>query len=112
VEGILLDPEDEYLLSRFKWRLVNGYLATNQMHGGLVYLHRFLLNAPKHVKIEHINNNKLDNRKGNLKPNNNIKWKNKDEKSKYILKRGNNLYKYKWDGKKNVYIGKINNPPN
>lgn len=32
-----------------------------------IYLHRFLLNAPKGVLIDHINGNPLDNRKCNLR---------------------------------------------
>lgn len=100
----MIDPENEYLLTKYRWRLINGYLATNDFHGGLVYLHRFLLGAKKGEKVEHINGDKLDNRLSNLRINNKIRWKNIPDTEKGIQK---NRYKYRWINGKNVYLGKI-----
>jgi hypothetical protein len=107
MENILIDEEDKYLLSRYKWRFVNGYLATNQFHGGLVYLQRFLMKAGKGERVEFLNGNRLDYRKSNLRINNRIKWKNKPEDEKGIVKIKGKFYKYRWINGKNVYLGKI-----
>ena len=71
----IVDDADYELVSRFNWgrslvpwalNYVTGYaLADN----GVYYsnLHRFLLQAPERVKVDHINRNPLDNRRSNLR---------------------------------------------
>ncbi len=70
VEGILFDPEDFDLIRPHKWRLTqDGYLLTsdpaNRQTG--IYIHRLIMNAPDGWEVDHINHNKLDNRKANLR---------------------------------------------
>lgn len=104
--SVLIDPENEWLLKEYKWRLVNGYLATNQFYGGLVYLHRYLLKAKKGERVEFINGNKLDLRLSNLRINNYIKWKKKSEDEKGIVIIKGKKYKYKYEKGKNIYLGR------
>jgi hypothetical protein len=63
----LVDDEDYPLLSRYAWSLDRkGYVKTSAF-GTTVKLHRMILNAPKDALVDHINMNKLDNRKENLR---------------------------------------------
>ena len=63
---VLVDDEDYLYLNRFKWYLHNnGYAIKNG--GQHKYMHRMALDAPKGWEIDHINRNKLDNRKVNLR---------------------------------------------
>lgn len=82
----LVDDEDYEYLNQWKWYFHStGYAVRNCYKNGHrhIKLHRFLLSAGK-KEIDHINGNRLDNRKKNLrrvfrKQNvwNSKKWKNK-----------------------------------
>ena len=65
----LVDDSDFNLVKEFKWDLlangyIRGYIPYEQK---LILLHRFLLNIEKGQEIDHINRNKLDNRRENLR---------------------------------------------
>jgi hypothetical protein len=65
---VLVDAEDSYKLSQFSWnfnRAGTGYAMSRGKKG--VLMHRFILDAPKGVSVDHINGNTLDNRKINLR---------------------------------------------
>lgn len=71
MKEVLLDPEDEHLRNRlFKWGnyLPDGSYVVALWHKGKnVSLARFLLDAVTGVEVDHINRNRLDNRKENLR---------------------------------------------
>lgn len=55
---------DEHLLKEYKWYKSHyGYAVTAK---GL-RMHRLIMNAPKGMVVDHINHNKLDNRRENLR---------------------------------------------
>jgi len=56
------------LLSKYKW-YDNGqeYVFANKKNGKKIYMHRFILNAPKNKEVDHINGDPLDNRIYNLR---------------------------------------------
>lgn len=59
----LIDLDDVEKVKNIKWCLKsNGYV-----HNGKVYLHRIIMDVDDNVFIDHINRNKLDNRKSNLR---------------------------------------------
>jgi hypothetical protein len=61
----LIDTEDIEIVSKCKWYLnSNGYAYTNNEK---LSLHRFILGNPKNKQVDHINGNRLDNRKINLR---------------------------------------------
>lgn len=64
---IHIDAEDYEDLSQFKWHITNLGYVRRTFKGGGEYLHRRLLMAEKGQEIDHINRNKLDNRKANLR---------------------------------------------
>lgn len=74
----IVDDENIERLSQYKWRLAGTkreYAARGEYIGSghknrvhkIIYMHREILNAPKGAEVDHINGNKLDNRKCNLR---------------------------------------------
>lgn len=73
---VLVDDADLALVSRWKWYISNlGYVVRRQhvaMVDGkrvrrTVYLHRLLNQTPDGFDTDHVNRNKLDNRRSNLR---------------------------------------------
>ena len=64
--GVQIDPEDEWILLAYNWRMIRQYVGTT-VKGKTLYLHRLVLKAEPGQFVDHINNDKLDNRKSNLR---------------------------------------------
>lgn len=100
----ILDEEDLTFVNQWHWWFSKtGYVRRKIYIGGkpkIILLHRILLNAPKDMQVDHINGNRLDNRKSNLRlvtleQNRMNRGLNKNNKSGY---KGVFWYKplYKW----------------
>lgn len=66
----LVDDEDFLELSKFKWSYDGNYARRAIYINGkqkIIRMHRLLANTPKGMDTDHINRNKLDNRKSNLR---------------------------------------------
>lgn len=62
-----VDKEDYDNVIKYQWIFNNrGYVGSGG-DGKYILLHRFIMNAPKGKVIDHINGDKLDNRKCNLR---------------------------------------------
>ena len=64
----LVSPEDHAFLSQWSWRLHNeGYAWRTERKGGHFLMHRVILGMKPGEITDHINRNRLDNRRGNLR---------------------------------------------
>jgi hypothetical protein len=66
---ILVDPEDEWLLRDFSVYFHKGdkYVRIYSKETGKRYLHRVITGATKGMDVDHINGDRLDNRRSNLR---------------------------------------------
>src|SRR6266487_24234 len=66
---ILVDDEDFEFLSRFKWSLNDRGYASGSLQDGLdpVFMHRYLMNPKNGEMVHHVDGNRLNNQKRNLK---------------------------------------------
>lgn len=72
-ETALVDDEDFPFLSKHKWSLSsNGYAVRETQSGcrhSRIYMHReIMMPTGSQIEIDHINGNKIDNRRRNLRP--------------------------------------------
>lgn len=67
VAECLVDDDVYYLLNASKWSLNPDGYAQSVLGGQLVRMHRALMNAFPGQLVDHINNNRLDNRVANLR---------------------------------------------
>lgn len=69
IKYVLVDNQDYDKVSQFNWSLVTKGYAITGGRGATMAMHRFILGLVKEDKIEvdHVNGNKLDNRKSNLR---------------------------------------------
>lgn len=64
---ILVDDEDKHFLDEYKWFIKdNGYVGALVNNKG-IYIHRLIMKAKKGQEIDHVNRNKLNNCKSNLR---------------------------------------------
>lgn len=62
---ILFDAEDFDLLTQYTWHISSSGYAHNRKLK--IWAHRLIMNPPKSLFIDHIDHNKLNNRKSNLR---------------------------------------------
>ena len=67
----IVDDDDYEMLSKYKWCFnYAGYAErriSKSLGGGIMRMHRLIMNAQKGHMVDHINMNGLDNRKFNLR---------------------------------------------
>jgi hypothetical protein len=66
-DSILVDDEDQPILSACRWRVDSLGYAAGTFGSQWVRLHRVITKAQKGEIVDHINHNKLDNRRANLR---------------------------------------------
>jgi hypothetical protein len=68
-EGVLVSPEDAHWGETHAWYIsAHGYVVSLRFEGGKArFLHRLIMEEPPGCPIDHMNGNKLDNRRENLR---------------------------------------------
>ena len=119
----LVDDADFEELSKYKWYFhSSGYATRVQYLGGgrknqkliTILMHRVINNTPDDMQTDHINRNKLDNRKKNLRTvttqqnqrNTNLSKNNTSGYiGVYLNKRVNKWMAYIWVNYKQIHLG-------
>lgn len=67
----ILDDEDYEALKSYHWYSDRGYATRMSLKGEgkrrMIRMHQQILNIPNHLVADHINGNRLDNRRANLR---------------------------------------------
>ena len=65
----IIDLDNINLIKQYRWYFdkSSGYICARLTDRKIIGIHRFLLNPDKTEHIDHINRNKLDNKKSNLR---------------------------------------------
>jgi hypothetical protein len=101
-EFAIVDNEDFDNINQYKWYFCKGYAVRDiggRKNRKTIYMHRLINGTPEKMETDHINRNKLDNRKCNLRSvdkmlNSINRGKNKNNKSGF-----KNIYFEKCSGK-------------
>ena len=67
---VTVDEQDYQELSQYKWYLIDGFAARTIKKDNkrtTIYMHRVIMDAPIGISVYHINHNKLDNQRENLR---------------------------------------------
>ena len=63
----LVDLEDLEKVLHYRWVMTGGYARHIKKGTKTVHMHRLILDAPSNLQVDHINGDRLDNRKCNLR---------------------------------------------
>lgn len=70
--AVVVDEADLDLVAPYRWHVhANGYVSARPRRAGVrsrIYLHRLILDPGPGLTVDHINRDKLDNRRANLRP--------------------------------------------
>lgn len=64
---VIVDDEDYEYLSAFKWQFTSNGYAKRKYGKTSLLMHRVIAKTPDGLVTDHLNHNKLDNRKSNLR---------------------------------------------
>ena len=105
-EMALVDDEDFERLNQYKWHVVHGY-AVRKIGAATptIRMHREIIKTPADMQVDHINRNRLDNRKANLR----VVTKSENLKNKEIYKNNKSGFRgVSWNASKRKWVAQIN----
>ena len=96
----IIDQSDHDLISNYNWSITSNGYAFSTIVG---YMHRFILSPKENEFIDHINHNKLDNRRANMRICN-----NQENSWNMIPKKGTSKYKgVSWNKQEKKWCAQI-----
>lgn len=114
---VLVDDDDFQWLNQLKWHVNEGYARTQDFVPGVRhYMHQLVIGSFS-IQVDHINHNKLDNRKENLRQctqqQNNANAQKRSGTSSKFKGVSFNKDKNKWEAKicvnyKTIHLGRHN----
>lgn len=103
-EEFLFDQEDYGKIKKYCWYIRNnGYLATGSGKNTKLF-HRLITNCNKDMVVDHINHNKMDNRKDNLRI---CKQSQNSANSKTSINNTSGVTGVSWNKEKNRWSANI-----
>lgn len=63
----LIDAQDQHLIGSYKWYIRRGGYVVRFVAGQTIFLHREVMRPAAGLMVDHINGDKLDNRRENLR---------------------------------------------
>ena len=112
----IVDDEDYEFLTQWRWQFHSQGYASRNIKPKTIWMHRLILKTPEGYETDHINGNKLDNRKQNLRiathaQNNRRKGLQKSNKwgykgiTKVNQKSGEKWFARLWFNNKSIWLG-------
>ena len=99
----LVDDSDFESLSQLKWSYLSGGYAVRVEKDRMIYMHRLLMGNPTQ-KVDHINGNRLDDRRENLRIVDNFQHARNKGLNKNNTSGFKGVYFHKASGKFQAYI--------
>lgn len=96
---ILVDDEDFEWLDKHSWVINGNGYAVSKINQKIIRIHRLILNAPSNLEVDHINGNRLDNQRSNLR----LVTHQQNQWNRRIMPGGISKYKGVWWMKKQGY---------
>jgi hypothetical protein len=63
----LIDKDNQEVVSNHQWHIESGQYAACSEENKRILMHRLIMGLPDQLEVDHINGNRLDNRKENLR---------------------------------------------
>lgn len=115
-EKIIIDTDDYPMIKEYCWAIDKRGYAVSSFKGNVIYMHRTIMKPSPDLEVDHINCDKTDNRKSNLRicthsQNARNRGKKSDNTSGFVgvtyEKRRNKWVARIWNNGKRIHLGEF-----
>lgn len=100
----IVDNEDYHKLIKYNWCVSSGYATRGTNSNGHFKMHRVIMNAKNNEEIDHIDGNRLNNQKSNLR----IVTRTQNQMNRKLQKNNKSGYKgVSWCSKSKKWLSQI-----